>query len=118
MYKLPTSSSSRSGRPPQTAGPPPQLAPIQCPAALLCKVCQFPLCNPQVMPCCGLDVCKPCAVEELFKELKRSSSVPLKKLRTVTKKCWSCKAEVRIRDLIDNHSMRTRVDAWKKENPR
>ena len=108
-------SSVASGKPPPMpslglTAPPPELPPIQCPAALLCQVCQFPFSNPQVMPCCGLDVCKVCAVDELVDGFIRGGNK--------TKKCWSCKAEILIKDLIDNHSMRKRVDAWKKENPR
>ena len=62
------------------------------------------------MPCCALDVCKSCAKDKLVDGYIRSGSK--------TKKCWSCDKEILIKDLIDNHDMRRRVEAWKKENPR
>ena len=105
MPKSPPSSSSTSG-----SGKPPELPPLPCPAALLCRVCQFPFSNPQVMPCCGIDVCKLCAVDKLVDGVIRGGNK--------TKKCWSCDEEILIKNLIDSHSMRRRVDVWKKDNPR
>ena len=81
-----------------------------CPNELLCRVCGFPLSNPHVMPCCGIDVCKNCTADKLVDGPIRGGNK--------TKKCWDYGTVVFIKDLIKNRIKREHVDIWKKENPR
>ena len=111
-HQLKVSTSEVVAGPSTSAGftePSSELPSPPCPVEFICPMCELVFSNPQVTPCCGLDVCKDCAIDKLVDGLMRDGNK--------TKKCWECGQEILIKDLIDSHRMRERVAIWKRENP-